>query len=118
MKEFVNGCRKLYYFEILDRLLGGLSTASFTLLKTLPELEHICVAHSSEVISILPSVLSESTSLHELIFFEDASYLNVPDDSHTGLTRWEVLNMQLELVAEMFPLVTLELRDDSHWLAS
>lgn len=117
MQQLVSGCPSLQHLEIMGSLLGGLSAQALARVGEMAALRYLCVAHSSAYLPLLPRLLAEAPSLAELVLFEDASYLGVPDAAHPLLTRWEVFAGQLEELGERFPAVALELRDDSHWLS-
>lgn len=116
MQSLCNGCPHLNYFEIVDKIIGGLSLEAFLMLPEFAELEHVCIVYGSAFIEALPKVLSDSHSLTEVILFEDAHYFCAVDERLAPLSKWEVMCMKVESVAERFPSVDIELRDDSAWL--
>jgi hypothetical protein len=96
------GCPHLVYFEIVDRLLGGLCIEAFQCLSEFKELAHICIAYNAYYLEYLPKIITESPALTELILFEDASYFSNPDETLPTLSIWEVMSIELEKISERY----------------
>lgn len=104
MNALREGCPNLVSLEIVDRLVGGLSLDAFLLIPLFQRLEHICIAYSPIFIEYLPKLLTDSPTLNDIVFFEDAPYFNKPDDNHPSFTQWEVMAAELEAIAERYYL--------------
>ena len=108
MTSLRKGCPNLVSLEILDRLVGGLSFEAFIQIPDFQRLEHLCIAYSPIFVEYLPKLLSETTTLNDVILFEDAPYYNRPDENHPSFTQWEVMAAELEAIAERYlnPILT------------
>lgn len=96
------GCPLLMTFQCTDGLVGFTDQA-FLMLGRFTRLRKIVCLYDQSIVSKLQTVLQDSKSLEQVIFFENASYC--------GNTKWIEMEDELENVRSQYPSVQVSLMD-------
>lgn len=101
VKLLCKGCPNLASFEIIDGVIGFAENA-FEILAEFPKLQRIKVLYDDSVILSLPTLLSKSNSIRQIILLENATELS---------SEWDVMEENLKKISENFPSVIITLMD-------